>query len=137
MANITAMDKGVLRDCASYLIETLQPLGIHLVYASRTEASFKFTDKRIGSLRVAAKPNVQFNYRWNIYTPETMEPQTTKYKTHWYPVDEAHYFVSRVLGYAETILANSGEQEEAKPEAGQQQDSVPLDAYDNEGQGEG
>jgi len=129
MASLKALNKGVLRDCCEYLVEELAPLGIYPVYCSREEASFKFADKRLGSLRAASVPSSKYSYRWNLYTG-TNQPVESAYKTHWHPVEQAHKFVSRLRNYQKAILANNPESVETVPEVAPNEEVIPMSAYE-------
>lgn len=119
----------VVADCVRYLIDELEDsLGIRITYAAENNVTLKFSDSRLGSVSVSSIPaNTDYLCRWNLHTGDCIEI-TGKYKTHWYPIEEANFFVSRVQGYLDTILANTPV--ELKPPAAPAQiEQVPLDTY--------
>jgi len=127
----------LIKDCVKYLKEELHCLGIYAVYTSDTEVSMKFAERKIGSLRIACIPS-DFRYRWNITCGDFIKV-TTKYKSHWYEIEEAHHFVERIKKYAATIARNAKADTElggfldSAPDIEEppKQELLPLDAYDN------
>ena len=130
-AKLRAVSDQAVADCARYILESLEePMGARVTYAAACNVTIKFSDSRVGSLSISSVPaNADFLCRWNLHTGECVQV-SGKYKTHWYPIEEAHNFVSRVQGYQDTILANSTQ--ELKPPAAPAPavvTDVPLDIY--------
>lgn len=133
-----------IKDCVAYIKEELHCLGAYVVYNSDSEVSFKFADPKLGSLRLACVPS-DYQYRWNLTCGDFVKVPT-KYKSHWYDIEEAHHFVERIKKYAATIARN----EEAKEKLGSfitespvidkpsefAQQSIPLEEYDDVNLGE-
>lgn len=120
----------LVADCASYILDELEEsLGARITYAASNECTIKFSDVRLGSLRIASVAvNPTYICRWNLFTGDNI-PTQGKYKSHWYDINEAHHFIPRIQQYLDTILAN--QPENPKSVYGHTDLDVPLDSYTN------
>jgi hypothetical protein len=96
-----------LKECAMYILEELGYLGIYITTVSRySSVYFKFEDGRLGSLRLADHKGRPYNFKWNLFCDKWEESHNSKWKTHWYHVNDATKFVQRIKRYARTIAVN-------------------------------
>jgi len=126
-----------LKECAAYILEELAPLGIYInVVSQHSSTYFKFTDTRLGSLRMADhKGRAKYNFRWNLYCG-TWKEEDTKWKTHWYHVDDANEFVERIKQYAATIQKSDLKDEptvynDIPDNTVPERELLPLSAYED------
>lgn len=94
-----------LKECAMYILEELEFLGIYITAVSRySSVYFKFADYRLGSIRLADHKGRPYNYKWNLFCAKWKKTNTSKWTQHWFHVDDAYAFVQRIKQYAKTVF---------------------------------
>lgn len=95
-------------ECCKYIQAELWELGPYVTYSKKGESyTVKFKEPKLGSLRITClEVDAQFSFRWNLITGDAEEVKT-KYKSHWYYIQDVKDFVRRIERYAATVAANS------------------------------